>query len=72
MLIVLNFMLINLNLGLKSPVPLMNMNANHILLSFGGKVELIKNVFFAPVMSEENLGQINLFIHSFTIDHNWR
>lgn len=65
-------MLINLYLRPKSPVPLMDMKANQIILSFGRKVESIKNVFFAPVMSEGNLGQITLLMHSFTIYYNWR
>ena len=42
MLIVLNFMLINLYLRPKSPVPLMDMKVNQIVLFFGRKVELIK------------------------------
>lgn len=52
-------MLINLYLRPKSPEPLMGMKINQTILSFGRKVELIKDVFFAPVMSEENLGEIN-------------
>ena len=71
-LIVLSFMLINLYLRPKSPEPLMGMKINQTILSFGRKVELIKDVFFAPVLSEENLGEINPLRHSFTIYHNCR
>lgn len=46
-------MLINLYLRPKSPVPLMDMKVNQIVLFFGRKVELIKNVFFGSVMPEE-------------------
>ena len=50
----------------------MGMKINQTILSFGRKVELIKDVFFAPVMSEENLGEINPLRHSFTIYHSCR
>lgn len=65
-------MLINIYLQSKSPVPLMDMKVNQNTASFGREVELIKNVFFAPVTSEENLGEINPLMYSSTIYRNWR
>lgn len=50
----------------------MDMKVNQNTASFGREVELIKNVFFAPVTSEENLGEINPLMYSSTIYRNWR